>query len=403
MTVAEAHRPPRLLRGVVVRDMGSTVSSFLLSQPVGQTERYRHLDVLRGFAFFGVLLVNLLTLFRVSLFQHILEPHTHAGWANHVVDVAVAAFVEFKAFTLFAFLFGVGIAIQAERRVDATWFLVRRFLVLMGFGVVHMFLIWNGDILMLYAGCGLMMAGAIRWSPRILAALGMVAVAAPLFVPLGFGFPGEQALRAHVAEANRVYGHGGYFEIVAFRWKETWALIMPLGWGVLPRTLGIMFFGAAAWRSGLLRHPEKHRRLLWTVVTAGGVAGGGTSLLSALGGWSGGNLHDLVGTIPLSFAYAAAVLLWVRPGRGHAIGAAGQMALTNYLMHSTALGFVFYGYGLGLFGRLGPAAGAAMAVVLYGVLVAFSVAWLGQYRFGPFEWVWRRLTYGRGHIIPLAK
>ena len=81
-------------------------------QPVEPAERYEYLDVLRGVALFGVLLVNLLCMFRVSLFQHILEFHTHPGRVNYLVDSLVAAFVEFKAFTLFSFLFGAGTVIK---------------------------------------------------------------------------------------------------------------------------------------------------------------------------------------------------------------------------------------------------------------------------------------------------
>lgn len=92
------------------------------------------------------------------------------------------------------------------------------------------------------------------------------------------------------------------------------------------------------------------------------------------------------------------MLLWRGPVRSRAVtslAAAGQMALTNYLMESIVLGFVFYGYGFGLFGRLGPAAAALIGVALYVAQFAMSVAWLQRFRFGPVEWLWRSLTYGR--------
>lgn len=377
-------------------------------QPVGESERYRYLDVLRGLALFGVLLINLLSVFRVSLFQHILEFHTDPGRLDHLVDLLAAAFVEFKAFTLFSFLFGIGTAIQAERcatrGVPATRFLLRRFLVLFGFGLCHMFLLWNGDILLLYAVCGLLMIGTLSLPPRTLAVLGLAAILLPYFVPLGFEFPGKAGLREQALAATRVYAHGGYFEILAFRWNEAWRFILPLVWSVLPRTAGLMCWGGAAWRAGLLLHPERHRRLLWAVLLGGAAIGGGTSLAHALAQSSGrpsplrSELEDLVSVMPLAFAYAAAVLLWLRPGRTSSLNApfaaAGQMALTNYLTQSLVLSFVFYGYGFGLFGRVGPAAGLAMACALYAVQLAISVVWLRRYRFGPFEWLWRSLTYG---------
>src|SRR2546425_9837641 len=86
-------------------------------EPVTVSERYTSLDLLRGFALFGVLLVNLLYFFRASLFDHMLRFHSHAGWANHAVDLLVAGLLEFKAISLFSLTFGIGVAVQAERAV----------------------------------------------------------------------------------------------------------------------------------------------------------------------------------------------------------------------------------------------------------------------------------------------
>jgi uncharacterized protein len=368
----------------------------LIFQPVGETGRYRYLDVLRGIALFGVLLVNLLTGFRVSMFQHFAQAHTHPGRVNYLVDTLVATFVELKALTLFSFLFGVGIAIQAERSaargVAVTPFLLRRFLVLLAFGLGHMFLIWNGDILCLYAVCGFLLAPILRLSSRALAILGFAAILLPSFVPLNIHFPSGEAMRAQVEAANRVYSHGGFLEILRFRSSEAVRLIFPLLWGILPRTVGLMWWGVAAWRSGLLFRPEHHRRLLSMLLVAGiALAGVGPGLHS--------RFEDVLSIIPLASAYASAVLLWYRPGRAKAFAAAGQMALTNYLTQSIVLGFIFYGYGFGLFGRLDPTAGLVLVIGLYALQLAASLVWLRRYRFGPVEWLWRSLTYGR--IFPL--
>src|SRR4051812_8250292 len=130
-------------------------------QPVTREERYLSLDALRGFALFGVLLVNDLEFFRVSLFERLVVFHTHPGLANNLVDVLVAGGLEFKAFTLFSFLFGVGIGVQTERLAargaGRSAFLARRFAVLFGIGLTHMFLISNVDILCLYAVCGMIL------------------------------------------------------------------------------------------------------------------------------------------------------------------------------------------------------------------------------------------------------
>ena len=102
--------------------------------------------------------------------------------------------------------------------------------------------------------------------------------------------------------------------------------------------------------------------------------------------------------VPLAFAYASGFLLWRRSARAAMftapIAAAGRMALTNYLMQSLVFALLFYGYGLGLFGRLDPTTAALIGVASYAGQLWFSKWWLNQYHFGPFEWLWRSLTYG---------
>jgi uncharacterized protein len=159
----------------------------------------------------------------------------------------------------------------------------------------------------------------------------------------------------------------------------------------------------------LLRRPEEHRRFLWWLLAIGLPIGGVVSVLHAHAQATGspspipGMLEDPAGILPLAFAYAAVVLLWVDSGRlravAKALAAAGQMALTNYLTESVVLGFVFYGYGFGWFGRIGPAGGLMMAVILYGLQLSFSELWLQRYRFGPVEWLWRSLTYGQWQTL----
>ena len=178
-------------------------------------ERLVALDALRGAALLGVLLVNLQVGFRVSLFQQMLTPHTHAGWANRAVDILIAWVFEFKAFTLFSFLFGVGVAVQTERAVShqlsTVRFLARRFAVLLAIGLGHMLLVWNGDILTLYAVCGLLLIPFVALPARWLAALGLVVIVFAPYLPFfGAFFPAQETIRAHAVVATRVYASGGF-------------------------------------------------------------------------------------------------------------------------------------------------------------------------------------------------
>ena len=354
--------------------------------PANPAERYLHIDIIRGVALFGVLIVNLETVFRAPLLEHILQPSVENGWANHLADLLITRVLEFKAWTIFSFLFGVGIAIQSERfappGAGATSFLARRFGWLFLLGATHLFLVWNGDILALYGLCGILLLPSLGLRPSALLVIGAAAMALPEFLPIPLPIPTGQAATAHIAEARDVYGNGGFLAILVFRWRESWSLIVPLLISILPRTVGLMYCGVAAWRSGILREPALHRGKLMAALAIGTAAGAVYESLPAL----------------LALAYVSALLLLLTPERAArlpGLAAAGRMALTNYLVQSIVLGFIFYGYGFGLFGRIGSAAAACIGVTIYFVQIQLSRLWLDRFQFGPFEWLWRSLTYGQ--------
>ena len=378
-------------------------------QPTSAEERYVTLDVLRGLALFGVLLINLHTLFRVSLFEHILHFHTDPGTWNHVVDVLLAALLETKAVSLFSLMFGIGTAIQAERAaargVNVTRFLVRRYLVLLALGLCHLLLIWNGDVLVLYAVCGLLIVPLLRLPTSMLAALGAAAITLRSVVDLPIPFPSAYAMQVQAVAATHAYGSGSFMDILTFRSRETGRFIVPLLVGILPQTAGLMLCGIAAWRSGVLREPQRYKRLLGTIFV-GALAIGATATSLQVFFDSTGRTRAipegvlrLCSFIPLAFSYGAGVLLWMAPGRVTRVTALfaslGQMAFTNYLTESVVLGVIFYGYGFGLFGRMGSASAVLIGIALYIGQLFFSHLWLRHYCFGPVEWLWRSLTYGR--------
>ena len=378
-------------------------------RPVAQAERYSALDTLRGLALLGVLLVNLLGDFRISLAEHILTFHTHPDWADRAVDTIVAALLEFKAFALFSLLFGVGLAVLAERaaarRVEVVRFLVRRLLVLLALGLCHLLLIWNGDILTLYAVCGLLLIPFLRLPAAGLATAGVTAFAVTFILPSAALWPTEETFDALASEAMRVYSEGSFGDVLSFHWRETRLLILPLLANSLPKTWGLMALGAAGWRAGLFREPHRHRASLRALVLLGGLVGASATALSVYSASTGRPIGipslfvEASSSLPLALAYAAGLLLALQfpvVARATApFAAAGQMALTNYLSQSVVLSLLFYGYGLGLFGQLGSAAAVMLGIALYASQMTFSWMWLLRFRFGPVEWFWRSLTYGR--------
>jgi len=359
-------------------------------KPTASAERYLHIDILRGLALFGVLTVNVMTLFRVPILEHIYRWHATQTWIDSAVDRFVLEFLEFKAVTIFSFLFGVGMAIQAERaaarNVAVARFLARRLGWLFVFGVVHLLLIWNGDILALYAICGMMLLPFLGSRAPALFVLGSALIALPEVIPLPVSLPIREAGTVHITQARDVYATGSFVEILRFRLYETRLLMLPLLFSIFLRTAGLMLWGIAAWRANLLRRPHEHIRAVW-ILLAGAIvligAGAGSPIVVALAYCSG----------------TLAVLRMAPISKFGSLAAMGQMAFTNYLLQSIILGFIFYGYGAGLFGHIGSASAFGIAIALYVVQLLSSSIWLRHFQFGPLEWLWRSLTYGKRQVM----
>jgi uncharacterized protein len=387
------------------------------SDPIAPSKRIDGIDVLRGLALFGVLTVNIVFEFRVSIFEQFLpDTGTEAAIDRAVRHFLVAAF-GLKALALFSFLFGIGLAIQFDRlskNLHRLVLLVRRLTVLLAIGAAHLFLLWNGDILVEYAIAGLVTLPflfAPRWLVRVAATTALALYLAMPLLPAVVHFPSVVSMRALVAEAAQTYGTGGVLDVLAFRVREIPA-IFPLHILIFRRTVALFLLGVLAWRAGIFRRPSCYKRLLFTLAAGGLIIGVGLTVAAqgrAMFGWlSLGPAHETVerlGGVILALGYAATVigcmsfpagkklLAWAAP--------IGRMALTNYLAQSLILGWVFYGYGLGLFGRLSVTAALNIGIALYLAQVGFSRWWLRRYLYGPIEWLWRTLMYA--HPQPMLQ
>ncbi|GAB3457685.1 DUF418 domain-containing protein [Massilia terrae] len=372
--------------------------------PARDSERYDALDILRALALFGVLTVNLVTEFRVSLFAQFLPQPAEPS----PIDRAVAWFVhyglELKAFAVFSFLFGIGLAMQFERLAGtgrATVLLTRRLLVLLLFGLVHLLLVWNGDILTEYALAGLLVLPFLRASSRSLAILAAAMFGLYLILPVFPSvFPDAGWIARHVEQANRVYPNGSWLQVMRFSLEEIPSLL-PLHLYIFPRTLGLFVLGILAWRSGIVANPAEHKTPIaatgWTLAAIG-VTMTLAEALALLPATGPVRLLSNLAPVCLALAFAAAVLYlseftgarnWLRH-----FTALGRMAFTNYIAQSLIFSLVFFGFGLGLYGSLRPAPVFALGIGLYCVQVQMSKWWLRYYRFGPIEWCWRALMYG---------
>jgi uncharacterized protein len=393
------------------------------SAPAFFHRRYLAIDVLRGLALFGVLSANLMQAFRVSLFEQMLAAPTPVGWHNQAALALVNLLFSYKAIAVFSLLFGFGLAMQydslRQHGKPMRW-LIRRLLVLFLFGLLHLLFIWNGDILTHYAIVGLLALPFLGLPPRFLllaAALPLGLFVFPEYQPWRIDWASEAQLRAAVAAASEILPSGSYSEIVRQGWREL-PLIFPLDQFVFPRTLGLFLFGAWCQRVGLVEKMQRHRRAC--VVFAAGASG---VFLVEQGMQHIGYFFCsdrwadfLINFAPmlLACAYAALVIAVCQPERGddfaahphqtphlfaRAFAAVGKLAFTNYLMQSLIFTWVFYGYGLGLFNQVGEAQALALGLAVYLLQIIFSMCWLRRYQFGPVEWVWRSLMFGRWQRI----
>jgi uncharacterized protein len=359
---------------------------------LSETQRIVAIDVVRGAALFGVLVVNLTTEFRVSIFQQFVQDAVGAQGPDAAVERFVHLFLESKAFALFSLLFGMGLA---------HYFLSRRLVALLAFGLLHLLFIWNGDILTEYAIAGFVVLPFLRLSPESLAK------AAAVFFLIFFGFvlvpqpvtlPDAAALERHVVAATHVYANAPYWEIWRFSLQEL-RLMLPLHLNVFPRTVALMLLGACIWKSGVLRRSSEYGRgiaVFAVLATSLGLVLTSVAAPAIVPG--------MVAPIVLAVGYGSMIysIATLRRFQGvlQPIAAVGRMAFTHYILQSLVFSFIFFGFGLGQFGKVGAAKALALGCAVYVVQAVASTIWLRYYRFGPLEWLWRTLMYGQPPRLP---
>lgn len=374
--------------------------------------RIHTLDSLRGFALLGILVVNL-PYFGHSIY---VEPEI-VGAADAAVTWLVAALGQVKAFSLFSFLFGYGLAVQMERAAARGEALgpryARRLVGIFAFGVAHAVLLFAGDVLTIYAALGAVLWAVRGWSPRRLVGL---AAASLGIAALGFGALGAltgQGMSgsldvALAARADAAFA-GSFLDAAGQRLRDLPVMLPFLAVYNGPVALAMFALGLAAGKVGVFSEVDRWEpRLRRAVPWALAVAVPGNALYATVATWGVAlptwlNVVGTAGVVvagpALTFAFLVGVVAAERSGRLawalRPIRAAGRMSLTNYLGESLLAGFVFCGWGLGLWGEIGAVGCLLLTPVLFGVLVAFSTAWTRRFRNGPLEWLLRSWTYGR--------
>ena len=389
--------------------------------PVQQAERIQIVDILRGFALFGILLVNM-AIFSQP-FQAILFPaDPDMPWYDWAATWLIHFLGEGKFYAMFSLLFGLGMILLMER-IEARGrrfvpFYMRRLLALLLIGLVHAFLIWPGDILIIYALLGFPLLLFRKARPRTLMIWAVILIAIPLIfmaaatglVALG-GMTPEGAAMIEQSFAATKAGYaadGNFLEITAQRAYDYASMglisFFVLGFNILAMFLVGVWFGKRRIFADLDAHRPFLRKLLVWGLTVGLIGNAiYATLIMGIPRYDA-SIELLVATVAqgigaplLMLGYVAAIaLLALRPAWGRRLAVlapVGQMALTNYLLESILATTIFYGYGLALFGQVGAAGGIVLTVAIYLLLIPFSHWWMRRFRYGPAEWLWRSLTY----------
>ena len=395
-----------------------------------EQDRVQVLDVLRGFALAGILIINAMSILAVN-----------GSTPAFTVDIPVLDrtlqdlilfFVESKFFTLFSLLFGIGFAIQiqsAEKQGNA--FLPRisrRMFGLLIFGLLHIMLLWDGDILLIYAITGTLLIafrntafGRIRkWVIGLLAVPGVLVFLVFLYTLLArlsdagsatFA-KNDRSLAAEFAntDATQKLIQNSFIQGIGDRF-HSYLELSPLLFSRIPTVLAMFLIGLYLGRSNFIRMiPEKIETLkrfrfwgltigfslMFLIVT-------GTKFLPTISALVA-IIEDqyLAGPI-LCLGYASALTLAFLKNPNRRIyrffSRIGRMALTNYLSQSLVLTFVSYGWGLGLALKLNGFQVLGICIGLFVVQVVLSDMWLKKFKYGPLEWVWRCITYWR--VLPI--
>lgn len=399
--------------------------------PVAESERIDSLDVLRGFALLGILVMNIQSFSMPPMAYGNPTAYGDLTGANLWVWLLSHLFADQKFMTIFSALFGAGIVLMWERAEargrKVTGLHYRRTFWLGVFGLAHAYLLWFGDVLFLYAVCSLWVFWLKRRSPRTLIVVGMLlllvgpalALAAGLSMPhwppeqvdeiRTFWQPSDEHIEQIVADYQ-----GGFGEQMNSRVVDAGMMQRSLVFLFFWRASGLMLLGMALFKLGFLSatlSDTVYRRCL----IAGALVGLPLVAFGVYGNFAAqwdvsrmflGGLYNYFGSLPVSLAYAAGVMLVCKHGLLKRVTAAlanvGRMALTNYLGQTIIATAIFYGHGLGYFGEVSRVGQILIVFAIWAVQIPFSAWWLQRFRFGPFEWLWRSLSYLRMQPISRA-
>ncbi|WP_188455263.1 DUF418 domain-containing protein [Virgibacillus oceani] len=375
--------------------------------PLGESERLSWIDAARGFAIFGIFIVNI-GIFSAPYFFH---GGAEDAWTEPIDQYTLIVkdiFFQASFYTLFSILFGFGFQLMKERlelkNIGVHPFMFRRLFILICFGFIHAFFIWSGDILLSYGIIGLFLIAFLYRSDKTLLVWaflllgGIVTYISRFLYDVRYYLQDYDVAAIYLAKAH--YQRGD-LSIILKQNANDWFYANSFFSSFLSLTtlLPLFLIGMYIARKRWLHKPVLNKRLLkigWTVSLI-------VFVCLKMGPYLYGNpdwfyfIQDNVGGAASALFYLFSITLLSTSRLGNKIlklfTYVGRMSLTNYIAQSVVSFFLFYGVGFGWYGQITPFMSIGIVVLIFIVQIFLSKWWLSQFRFGPLEWIWRSLTY----------
>lgn len=364
-------------------------------------------DALRGFALMGLYIVHMVEYFELYWYKP--EP----GWVHNWIFFLFGG----KAYGIFALLFGLTFFIILDNnqrrgrdfRLRFCW----RLILLLALGYVHS-LFYAGDILQLLALCGFLLVfthGSATRTLALIAGFFLMQIPQITLLLLYTAIPGlayEGPVFPGLMTANfEAFAYASLPGLVQHNLVDgqlaKWAFFIETGrlWNII----GLMFAGAALGRVGFFERPQHppSRLGFYTVAAAGAYL----VLMSieqtfagifpaGMPGWIAGQLMGYYMNLAIITAGVCLFVLFFQFALSRKLllifAPAGKMTLTFYIAQSLVFVPVFYGFGLGAYTHIGQVPSLILGIVCWVVQMLIAWLWLNKFRYGPLEWVWRRLT-----------
>jgi len=410
----------------------NTVMQQSIAEPVQAQERIEILDVIRGFALLGILIANMAAFSSPALYFEVIGKNMWTGFGDTITSSFISLFIQGKFYFMFSFLFGLGFAIFYERaKAKSTrpiLLFYRRLFILLLIGLVHAFFIWSGDILVAYALLGFLLPLFFNRKPKtlliwaatlfcvfiLLTALLIGLIALLNTVKAGTTADITQSvvtdMESRVESSLHAYGQGTFAEIMTQRTSDTFFALSQMLYAGLFTMFPLFLLGLYVGKKAILQNIEANLPLIKTTWKWSLVIGLPMSIvqfictkLMAADLFSVYSvIHTvtaILGGVGLCLFFMTSIVLLCQDKKWSLklkpLASMGRMSLSNYLFQSIVCTTIFYSYGLGLYGKVGPALGFVLTIVILTLQIFISTYWLKRYQFGPMEWVWRCLTYGK--------